>query len=183
MAFTLAGASLAKLVIAHDLHDSEVEDLLEPYDTRSEEEVPSAIVWFYCVGLGIALACTGVIALSHQTRNIPNVRLTRPYRMAFRFVVSLVLVLLPLARHHLNSLDVVAITSCLVVLVLMIELIGSACPGESWRRKGKVCSYSAHAKMSKKELQQKMMSGEVVNVEEVAKKTNRRQEVHHDITV
>jgi hypothetical protein len=183
MAFTLAGASLAKLVIAHDLHDSEVENLLEPYDTRSDAEIPTAIFWFYCVGLGIALACTGFIALSHRTRHIPNVRLTRPYRMAFRFLVSIVLILLPLARHHLNSLDLVAITSCLVVLVLIVELIGSACPGENWRAKGKLCSYSAHAKMSKKDLQQKMLSGEVVNVEEVAKKTNKRREVHHDIVV
>jgi hypothetical protein len=185
MSFTLAGASLAKLVVAHDTRDSNAEDLLEPYSTDSDSEIPEAIWWFYCAGLGIALACTGIIAAAHSMRTIENARLTRPYRLSVRFAVSIVLILLPLARDHLSSLDVVATTSCLVVFVLFVELAGSTCSGDAfwgfWEKRE--CHYSTHARMSKKELEEKVRTGEVINVEELARSDTSKGNVNQDIIV
>ena len=57
MSYVLAGASLSKLVLAHDHHDTDLETLGELYMNRSEDHIPDALRWFYCVGLGIALLC------------------------------------------------------------------------------------------------------------------------------
>lgn len=57
MSYVLAGASLSKLVLAHDHHDTDLETLGELYLNRSEAHILDALRWFYCVGLGIALLC------------------------------------------------------------------------------------------------------------------------------
>lgn len=57
MAYVIASASLSKLVLAHDCHNTDVESLDEGYQSRSEEEIPIGLRWFYCGGLGIALIC------------------------------------------------------------------------------------------------------------------------------
>ena len=59
MSFVLAAGSLSKLVLATDCSDTKVEDLTEMYVTKSDHEIPQGLRWFYCVGLGIALACMG----------------------------------------------------------------------------------------------------------------------------
>jgi hypothetical protein len=185
MSFTLAAASLAKIVITHDTAQSQPDALLEPYSSNSKAEVPEALWWFYCAGLGTALALTGIFALTHSVKTIPNARLTRPYRLTVRFVVSLTLILLPLARYHLSSLELVATTASLIVLVLLVELAGSTCSGDAfWGfREKNYCSYSAHTKMSKSELAEKMRTGDLVDVEELARKGRKKGEVHQDIIV
>lgn len=81
--------------------------------------------------------------------------------------------LLPLAEERLNSLELVATTTSLVLLVLLVELAGSACVEDAFwgfnsgKRK---CTYSAKCLLSKKELHANAKSGEIVNVEEVAKR-------------
>lgn len=57
MSYVLAGASLSKLVLAHDHHDTDLATLGDLYLNRSEDHIPDALRWFYCVGLGIALLC------------------------------------------------------------------------------------------------------------------------------
>lgn len=57
MSYVLAGASLSKLVLAHDHHDTDLATLADLYLNRSEDHIPDALRWFYCVGLGIALLC------------------------------------------------------------------------------------------------------------------------------
>lgn len=57
MSYVLAGASLSKLVLAHDHHDNDLETLGELYLNRSEDHILNALRWFYCLGLGIALLC------------------------------------------------------------------------------------------------------------------------------
>lgn len=64
MGYVIAGASLSKLVLAHDSSDTDVETLGEIYLERSELEVPIGLRWFYCGGLGIALLCMGKSHLS-----------------------------------------------------------------------------------------------------------------------
>jgi hypothetical protein len=59
MSFVLAAAALSKLVLATDCSDTKLEDLTETYMLKSEPEIPIGLRWFYCTGLGIALACMG----------------------------------------------------------------------------------------------------------------------------
>lgn len=59
MAFILAGGALAKLVVATDCGDTDVDALTETYAERSVSEVEVGIKWFYCGGLGTALASMG----------------------------------------------------------------------------------------------------------------------------
>lgn len=59
MAFVLAGASLSKLVLAHDCSDADPHNLWEQYEGRSEAEISNGLRWFYCAGLSISLICTG----------------------------------------------------------------------------------------------------------------------------
>jgi len=61
MSFVLAGAALSKLVLATDCSDTNLEDLTETYMAKSEVEIPVGLRWFYCAGLGVALACMGRI--------------------------------------------------------------------------------------------------------------------------
>lgn len=55
MGYVIAGASLSKLVLAHDCSNTDVETLGEAYVERSEEEIAVGLRWFYCCGLGVAL--------------------------------------------------------------------------------------------------------------------------------
>jgi low temperature requirement protein LtrA len=173
LAFALSGSALSKLVLAHDIASANPSDLLEPYSTRSEEGVPTGLRWFYCGGLSIALMNMGVISLTHTFKTIPSVRLRRPFRLAIRFLVAIAILLLPLAGERLNSLQLVATTTGLVVLVLCVELSGSACVDDAfWGfNSGKRrCTYSARCALSRKEMSEKVKDGEIVNVEEVAKR-------------
>ncbi|KZF20755.1 hypothetical protein L228DRAFT_284697 [Xylona heveae TC161] len=174
MCFTLAGAALSRLVVAHDCPDVDPEkDLTAPYIERSEAEISPGLRWFYCAGLGIALGCMAIISMTHIHRSIPGQRLRKSYRLAVRFAVAIVLICLPLADLHsspsssesakalaareseasspdtesrkarLNSLELVATTTGLVVLVLVVELLGSACVHESFWGCRKKCCYTA----------------------------------------
>jgi len=58
------------------------------------------------------------------------------------------------------------------MFVLFLELFGSTCTGQNvlWERKcGRdKCEYLAKCRVSKKELRDRVVKGEVVNVEEIA---------------
>jgi hypothetical protein len=146
---------------------------MEPYAGRSEDHLAIGLRWLYCAGLSVALINMGIISLTHTYKTIPSVRLRKPFRLGIRFAVAIAILLLPLAEERLNSLELVATTTCLVVVVLLVELAGSACTGDAFwgfnsgKRK---CTYSARCHISKKELQAKAKGGEVINVEEVARR-------------
>jgi hypothetical protein len=165
MSFTLAASALAKLVIAHDTAESKPEYLHDQYAAKSEAEISSGLVWYYCAGLAIALASMGVIALTHQTKVIPNARLSRTPRLVIRFAAALVILLL------------VATTCSIVVLVLLTDLAGTTCRGDDfWNFSERTrCTYSASARISRKEMIDKAVSGEVVNVEQLAKRGDEKQ--------
>ncbi|KAF2182805.1 hypothetical protein K469DRAFT_669244 [Zopfia rhizophila CBS 207.26] len=173
MSFVLSAGALAVLVRAHDSPDSPVDSLYETFIPRSEEHLEPGLRWFYCAGLGIALACMGVISRTHVYKQIPNQRLRKNKRITVRFLISIVIILLPLAEDHLNSLELVATTTGLVLCVLFMELIGSTCTDQSiwWDKEcRKKCQYSAKCQVSKKELEASMKNGTVLNVEEIAKR-------------
>ncbi|KAF2432248.1 hypothetical protein EJ08DRAFT_609485 [Tothia fuscella] len=173
LSYILAASALSKLVLAHDTTGSNYHDLYEPFDERSEEHVSIGLRWFYCAGLSLALMGMTAIAHTHTFKVIPNTRLRKEYRLAYRIVVAIIILLLPLAHDHLNSLHLVATTTSLVVTVLVMELMGSACTQhEFWGLGGekRKCTYSARCHVSRKIIESKLKSGEVLNVEEVAEK-------------
>lgn len=172
MSFALSASALGFLVRAHDSPDSPVESLFETFIPRSEEHISDGLRWFYCGGLGIALALLGVIALSHEHKKIPHQRVRKIHRIGFRFAISIIIICLPLA--HMNSLNLVATTTGLVLLVLFAELFGATCQGQNvlWNRQSlrNKCEYIAKCGVSKKELDAAVKDGKVLNVEDLAKK-------------
>lgn len=172
MAFVLSASALAPLVRAHDCPDAPVESLYETFIPRSEEHISDGLRWYYCGGLGIALLCMAIIAFSHEHKKIPHMRLRKNWRLIFRVLVSIAIILLPLA--HLNSLELVGTTTGLVLAVLAVEILGASCVGDSllWDNKCKRgrTQYDGQCEARKSELEEAVMEGRVVNVEELAKR-------------
>ncbi|KAG4435489.1 hypothetical protein IFR05_009028 [Cadophora sp. M221] len=167
MSFVLAAGSLSKLVVATDCHDAELEDLTEFYQHKSEHEIPIGLRWFYCAGLGIALFCMGLISISHIHKDAPRTRIPKRYRLINRFIICLILILLPLSHSSLNSLHLIATTTGLTIWVLVLELWGMSCWGESFFGEKKACKYTARCKISKKDLESAVKGGHVIKVEEL----------------
>lgn len=170
--FVLSASALAVLVRAHDCPDAPVDSLYETFIPRSEEHISEGLRWFYCGGLGISLICMSIIATTHTHKRIPNQRLIKAKRLIFRALVGIVIICLPLA--HLNSLQLVATTTGLVLAVLLVELIGASCWGENilWDsncRRNKA-RYDAKCSVRKEELAKSMKEGNVLDVEELARK-------------
>lgn len=172
MAFVLSASALAFLVRAHDCPDAPVESLYETFIPRSEEHISDGLRWYYCGGLGIALLCMAIITFSHEHKKIPHMRLRKNWRLIFRVFVSIAIILLPLA--HLNSLALIGTTTGLVLAVLVAEILGASCVGDSllWDNKCKrgCTQYDGQCEARKSELQEAVMEGRVVNVEELAKR-------------
>ncbi|OCK80360.1 hypothetical protein K432DRAFT_45747 [Lepidopterella palustris CBS 459.81] len=175
MSFVLSAASLSKLVLAHDCPDSSPDTLFETYALRSAPDISSGQRWFYCAGLGIALASMGIISLTHVYKTIPNQRLLKEKRLVFRFAVAIIIICLPLVES-LNSLQLIATTTGLVLFVLLQELAGSTCTQETfWWDNNKPCKYMARCKVTRKELEASMKNGTVINVEDIAKREGGEQ--------
>lgn len=85
MAYSLSAASLSKLVLAHDCNDDNLDTLVDSYAVRSVDTIPSAIRWFYCAGLGVALLGMGIISLTHVYKTVEGQRLDRRYAVCCLF--------------------------------------------------------------------------------------------------
>ena len=170
MSYVLGAAALSKLVLASDCSDADMHDLTPFYEEKSEDHLPAGLRWLYCVGLGLALLFMGVISLTHVHKDPPiGVRIKKCYRLANRAVVCVIFFCLPLA-HDLNSLQLVSITTGMVVWVLLLELFGVSCPGDSFVGEKRRCKYTARCKISKKDLESAVKSGTVINVENLSGK-------------
>lgn len=191
MSYVLAGASLSKLVLAHDHHDNDLETLGDLYLNRSEDHIPDALRWFYCLGLGIALLCMSksfpppfpfqslhpspnlrlppaLISISHIHKEIPGQRIAKRHRLVVRAAIAVILFCLPLA-HKLNSLKLVATTTGLVALALAVDLYGSTSTNDSFWHDRSICKYSADCSAKKKDIETALKNGEKIQVEELAK--------------
>lgn len=129
---------------------------------------------FYCAGLGVTLLSMTLISFCHIHKKLRSPRLTKRMRLVFRMLISLILILMPLS-HHLNSLHLISITTCLFVLVLVIDLFGNSSQGDKfwtggWTRSpDSRCKYTAKVRMSPKrreELKKKVLNGEGMAVED-----------------
>lgn len=61
-----------------------------------------------------------------------------------------------------------AISTGLVVWVLVVELLGVSCPEQKWFGGGGHCSYSAKCRISKRELASAVKGGHVINVSDLS---------------
>jgi hypothetical protein len=89
--------------------------------------------------------------------------------MLNRFGVCIIFFCLPLA-HSLNSLQLISVTTGLVIWVLLLELWGVSCPDDSFFGEKKACTYTARCKVSKKDLESAVKNGHVINVSELSEK-------------
>jgi hypothetical protein len=187
MSFVIGGAAISKLVLATDCDDTKLKDLTETYQEKSDADIPVGLRWFYCAGFGIALACMskhtpfhkqtaqltslGVISVCHIHKDTTNVqiRLRKRYRTANRLGVSVIMLCLPTA-HSLNSLHLISIMTGLILWVLVLELWGVSCPGESFFGEKTACRYTATCKISKKELQSAAKTGHMINVQDLSER-------------
>ena len=166
MAYVLAGASLSKLVLATDCHNANPEDLTEAYRAKSEPEVPEGLRWFYCAGLGIALLCMSIISMTHEHKVFDGQRIGKKYRIPNRVAVSVILICLPLAKD-LSSLQLVSVTTALVVYVLMTDVYGSTSINDSFWKCNSQCKYRANCPLKKKIQVNALKSGTEIKLEEV----------------
>ncbi len=178
MSYILSAATLSQLVLAHDCSDADEHALGLHYEERSVEEVSAAMRWFYCGGLGVALFSMGVISLTHVHKKLTQARLYKRPRLAARAAVSVVIICLPLA-HELNSLDLIAITTCLTIGVLILDLYGNSAQGSSFWTGGlcpierKNTSYTCTRKIGKhrrREIQRALERGEKVGLADLLKR-------------
>ncbi|RYN20823.1 hypothetical protein AA0115_g10037 [Alternaria tenuissima] len=172
MSFVLSASALGVLVRAHDISSAPLDSLSETFVSRSEDHISEGLAWFYCGGLGISLLCLAIISATHVHRTIPNQRLRKPVRLAYRVCVSIVIITLPLA--HLDSLQLIGTTTGLVVSVLVLELVGVSCWGENflWEKECKrdQATYSAKCAIKREELERSAREGTVVDVEDIARR-------------
>jgi hypothetical protein len=93
-------------------------------------------------------------------------------RLVFRVIIAIIIFTLPLA--HMNSLQLIATTTSLIVCVLGLELFGMACWGENffWERncKRNKATYSARCGIKREELEKSVREGTVIDVEEIARR-------------
>jgi low temperature requirement protein LtrA len=130
MSLVVAGATISRLVLAHDCNHCPVSALAEPYATRSQPSILPGQRWFYCAGLGLATICTAIIASTHHYRR-PDTgtwffQHRKNLRLVLRAVVGLVIVLLPVfAGERLDSVGLIATTTGLLHLCLFTDLAGN----------------------------------------------------------
>jgi predicted membrane channel-forming protein YqfA (hemolysin III family) len=107
-----------------------------------------------------------------------GIRVSKIKRMMNRFAVCVIMFCLPTAKH-LNSLQLVSITTGLVIYVLLIELFGCSSPDESFFGEKRQCKYTARCKISKKDLESAVKGGHVIKVSEL---TDRGEKALYDVT-
>lgn len=117
----------------------------------------------------ISLTSLAVISATHVHKIVLTQRWGKNERLAFRLAVAVTILCLPLAES-LDSLRLISTSAGLVIFVLVVEIYGTACVLESFFRDGKKCQYSADCKMRKKDLEDAMKTGAVINVESLAEK-------------
>ena len=167
MSYVLSAGALARVVLAHDCKNCDPEALAESSQSSSEADLQMGIRWFYSAGLGTALACMGIIAMTHRHKVVESQRIRKGKRLAVRFVVSIILVCLPLA-NELNSLYLIATTTGLVFFVLCVDTYGMSAVNEKFWKGSGTCKYSAECRLRKNDMETAIRTS-TLDLEELAK--------------
>ncbi|KAJ9610550.1 hypothetical protein H2200_005327 [Cladophialophora chaetospira] len=180
LSYTLAAATLSKLVIAHDCDNANVEDLGESYQPKSFAELDQGLRWFYCGGIASALMTMTILSYCHVHKRLENPRLRKRPRLVIRAVIALAILLLPLAKDNLSSLSLIGTTTALTCLALAMDIFGMSSAGDRFWTGGwcdetkKATHYEARIKCSKRKKQEiikAMHRGETVRLEELLKRS------------
>ena len=166
MAFVLGSGALSRLVFAIDTLSSSLDAMTKVYQEKAEVEIAPGIRWFYCAGFGIALACMGIISMSHVHKHMESLRLKKRWRLAGRFAVSIILICLPLAER-LDSLQLVGTVTGLIVFVLVLELWANSCRNECLWTRSQPCKYIGHC--GKKDFEALIKEGKEVDVTQLSR--------------
>ncbi|GAM90220.1 hypothetical protein ANO11243_082620 [Dothideomycetidae sp. 11243] len=140
MSFVLSGGALARLVVAHDCEDTDVEHLSDAYQARSEDVIAPGIRWFYCGGMGLALMLMGVMSMSHIHKESKLSRLRKRYRLGLRFAAGTSIICLSLA-DRLNSLELIGTVTAILTVVLVTEIWAASAAGARLFGHGKKTCY------------------------------------------
>jgi len=128
MSFVAAGATISRLVLAHDCRNCPLSALGETYALRSQATISQGQRWFYCAGLGISIICTAIIANTHKYRRPDGTwffQHRKNLRLGLRALVGVAILLLPLARERLDSVGLIATTTGMVYFCLISDLLGN----------------------------------------------------------
>jgi hypothetical protein len=131
---TLAGAALPQVVVASDCGSS-IDELTDDFAVLSLNPFPQYLRWYFAAGMASGsgamsiqlyyLINSGLLQLLHKPAKEPQ-KIRRSWRLWFRFGVTTMWVMLPLARDSLNSLQLIAIITGSCYLMLFIEVYGQA---------------------------------------------------------
>ncbi|EPS36916.1 hypothetical protein H072_9506 [Dactylellina haptotyla CBS 200.50] len=151
LGFTIGGAGLSKLVLAHETPNTDIHDLYHTYEEKSFEHVEDALRWFYCGGLAVALFSMSLISISHLHKEIHRQKLAKKYRLAYRMLVCIIWLCLPAAGDRLNSLQLISVTVGMTITVVALEVYGTSCTGDSMFGAKKRCPYICDAELQKRD--------------------------------
>lgn len=116
--------------------------------------------------------------MCHIHKDAEGVRIAKRYRMANRCGVCIIFFCLPTA-HSLNSLQLISITTGLIVWVLLLELWGISCPEDSFFGEKRACQYTAKLKVSKKDLETAAKEGKTINIQNLS---DRGEKGHYELS-
>ena len=108
----------------------------------------------------------GLISLCHEHKEFDGQRIDKKYRIPVRFSVAVVLICLPLA-DSLNSLQLIAVTTSLVVFTLSIDVYGGTSIHENFWRSNRQCKYRANCPLKRKLLLEAVKNGTTIKLDEV----------------
>ena len=179
LSYTLAAATLSKLVIAHDCFNSNIEDLGETYQLKSVANLTQGLRWCYCGGIASSLMTMTLLSICHVHKKIQNPRLARGPCLVIRTCIALTILLLPLAKDQLSSLSLIGTTTALVCLALAGDIFGASSRGDRFWSGGwcdeskRATQYEAKISCSKKKKQEIIKAlhrGETIRLEELLRR-------------
>lgn len=161
MGYTLAAATMAKIVLAHDCSKVDVESLTDAYQAESLAEISTGLRWFYCGGLTTTLISSCLISFCHSHKIISDSHLGKRPRLTVRFAAAIIILLLPLAHpEDFSSLSLVATTCSVTICALITDLYGLARKDDQFWFGGfshsekNATQYAAHFTLDKKDRQE-----------------------------
>jgi hypothetical protein len=95
-------------------------------------------------------------------------RVKKSHRLTNRFVVSIIILCLPLARD-LKSLSLISTTMGLILWVLLLELYGASCVSETFIGGHEASKYTASCRIRRGDMELAIKSGDMINVQELSK--------------
>ncbi|KAK1833696.1 E1-E2 ATPase-domain-containing protein [Podospora conica] len=170
MAYVLGASALSMMVVATDVGNAPRGEITAFYQHRSREGVSLALRLYYCVGFGVALIGMALISLSHEHKlPVAVCRVPKWVRLCNRLGVCVVLFCLPAAGDRLNSLELIGLSTGLMVWVLSVELWGKSCKMQSfvWADGEERCRYTARC--AQRKLEDAMKSDGEVDVVELGR--------------